>query len=66
MEEKYFNKVFEIAIWDRGEAAVKNLDGIQTSWVVLESIGQILRLMILSRDLTSTGEEVVEIPMKFG
>jgi hypothetical protein len=42
VESQYLNEVFKGSIWYRREAAIENLDGIQTSGVVFLSIGQIL------------------------
>ena len=42
MESQYLNEVFKGSIWYRREAAIENLDGIQTSGVVFLTIGQIL------------------------
>ena len=62
----YLDEVLEEAIRNSRKAAIKNLDGVQAGGIMLESIGEVLSFVILSRDLTGSSEETMEVSMKFG
>ena len=65
VESQYLNEVFKGSIWYRREAAIENLDGMQTGRVVLEGIGKILGFVVLSGDLAVTRKKTMKVAIEF-